>query len=92
MLRCKKGDLAIVIRSLTEHGDQHIGKVVRCVSCVDGDSWRTDPKLLFGASDWREGAPIVWYDNHLLPINPGDGEDEMLRLVGKPAVDSLVEA
>ena len=92
MLNCKQGDLAVVVRSVA--GNE--GVVVRCLELtkrpcwfmtkIPGPVWRVD-RLLPG----RNFPTDIVADCQLRPLRDSDGEDEMLRLVGKSA-DSLVGA
>ena len=95
MLRCKQGDLAIVVKS---HAGNH-GVVLTCLRLATAaemkdlsyrkysSMWVTDRAT---QSTW--GLPdCLMPDECLRPLRDTDGEDEMLRLVGKPA-DSLVGA
>lgn len=77
-LRCKPGDLAVVIAALGSK-TSNIGKIVRVVR-------RHSAQL-----DWEwviefDGREYVGADRWLRPIrDPGeDATDEMLRIVGKP--------
>jgi hypothetical protein len=89
-LNCKQGDLAVIVRSSA--GNE--GKVVRCLRLVRqqrfecrltgfsevADSWETDT-MMFG-SDGRRDCFVA--DRNLRPIRDNPGEDEMLRIAGKP--------
>jgi hypothetical protein len=91
-MNCKKGDLAVVVRS--SHGNE--GKVVRCVQFIpafrrifaDGSSqttagWEIDPRLAsFDGPDACWAAP----DECLRPIrDPGDdATDETLTWLPVP--------
>ena len=92
MMKCKKGDLAVIVHSYA--GNE--GKIVRCLRISepdffnpidDGPRWLVDKKLT--TSNLRRTRTVA--DSQLRPLRYSDGEDEILRLVGKP-VDSLVEA
>lgn len=76
-MNCKPGDLAVIVKSLSPDGAEHIGKIVRCVQVVDHDAWATDPVLIFSSGF----GPILWFDRHLRPIrDPGpDAVDETLE-------------
>ena len=77
-MNCKQGDLAIIIGGVFP---QFFGKIIK-VTKIDCDfpyCWETEPPLSSGEST------VVMADFHLKPIRPGDGEDEMLRIAGKPA-------
>lgn len=83
-LNCKKDDLAVIVRSIA--GNE--GKIVRCVAmagaweALDGSGarWITDPPMrgLLG----EPAYPVA--DCNLRPLRDNDGEDEVLRLVGRP--------
>ena len=88
-MNCKQGDIAVIVRS----SGSNAGKIVRCVSLipmytfrlpegssVHGPSWVVDPPVC----GW-DGLPIPGVRDALLrSIRDSDGEDEMLRLVGRP--------
>lgn len=84
-MNCKKGDLAIVVRSVA--GNE--GKIVRCVEFL-GDSlfvggktyaaWSIDRKLPGILGGMIDRAPDAW----LRPIRDNDQEDETLTWAGKP--------
>lgn len=82
-MNCKQGDLAIVVRSKAGHE----GKIFRCVSYVGkargffgDDYWEIDAIVLS-----IDGKPNSFFrDSWMRPIRDNDGEDEMLRIVGKP--------
>lgn len=84
MLNCKQGDLAFIVKSYA--GNE--GKVVQCL------------RLVAGGSDWIEDGPrweidrgvpskagyLVFSvaDSCLRPLRDSGGEDEMLRIAGRP--------
>lgn len=86
-MNCKPGDLAVVVRSYA--GQE--GKIVTCIEYVGRvvfdngashpDCWKVDPPL-YVAKDRRKAHIVA--DSCLRPIRGNDGEDEMLRIVGKP--------
>ena len=95
MLNCKQGDVALILRSLA--GNE--GRVVQCLRLATTAEVRKD-KMPWRGSVWvtdtlfrvTYGRPTCLYqDAWMRPLRDSDGEDEMLRLVGKPA-DSLVGA
>jgi hypothetical protein len=60
---------------------EHTGKVVvvdRYDASIDG--YDCSPALLD-----REGDEIVWDRSALIPLPGGEGQDEILRLVGMPS-------
>lgn len=87
-MNCKQGDLAIIVQSVC--GNE--GKVVKCLEyagvfkCTSNgvvgfyDYWKTDTFITFEGG--RRDNEIR--DCVLRPIRPTDGEDEMLRIAGKP--------
>lgn len=80
-MNCKPGDLAIIVRGSFALA-QHVGKIV-CCSQLDNSRgfpvWRFDPPLIHS-----DGLEILYIDSGLRPIRYNPGEDEMLRIVGKP--------
>jgi hypothetical protein len=81
-LNCRPGDLAVIVRSTA--GNE--GKIVRCLQLVMaagpfgfGPRWITDPPVL---SSWNRPVPPL--DACLRHLRDSDGEDEMLRLAGRP--------
>ena len=102
VLNCKQGDLAIIVRSQLGNA----GRVVTCLRIASPENlretfgstmekhgliWRIDTPVKW--SNWVRGVVEVPFmaDEVLRPLRDSEGEDEMLRLVGKPA-DSLVGA
>ena len=91
-MRCRQGDLAVIVRSVA--GNE--GKIVRCVKfvpdlvlCRPGNTlspalpgWRVDPPMWSAHGTLSRHA----FDYQLRPIRDNDGEDEILRVVGKPNV------
>jgi hypothetical protein len=88
-MNCKQGDLAIVVKS--EAGNE--GKIVRCVRLIGerdligrsgdvlrGAVWEIDVPL----PDWGGRLFPTVSDDQLRPIRDNDGEDEILRIAGKP--------
>jgi len=82
-MNCKQGDLAIVVRSCA--GNE--GKIVRCLRFIGkvkgfaGDNrWETDTPLITNKGNYSATVKDAW----VRPILDQDGEDEMLRLAGKP--------
>jgi hypothetical protein len=97
-MNCKKGDLAIVIRP--GFRANNVGRVVECVTFfpayqgqgmdVPLDSWGVRGRLVLPYTDeqheWcrARGFDAVINDGRLRPIRDSDGEDEMLRITGRP--------
>ena len=94
-MNCKQGDLAIFVTS--NAGNE--GKIVTCLrratqaECDNygfnpyfhGPVWFTD-KQLFTIYDTVSNLAC---DAHLRPIRDQDGEDEMIRIAGKPVIQEL---
>ena len=95
-LRCKEGELAIRV---TGSPAAHIpvGAIVRCVRFIGsgcsrvGDSsewvqhsdlWRVE--FRGSTRDPMDHMNLAVPDSHLRPLPGGEGEDEMLRIAGKP--------
>lgn len=88
-MNCKPGDLAVIVRSTC--GNE--GKIVRCVSLffhpgflqpdfsiVAGPAWVVEPPVVGWCGDVLPGVR----DALLRPLRDSDGEDEVLRMVGRP--------
>lgn len=89
-LNCKQGELAVVVRSYA--GNE--GAVVTCVEliprwtrvapdgwgCKTGPAWVTD--RVFRNVIGGHGSIVP--DDQLRPLRDGDGDDEMLRIAGRP--------
>lgn len=94
MLNCKQGDLAIVVKSTA--GNE--GKIVRCVGLHDSETHDLDGWPTYNSGPrWIIDRPLsgaigrliyTCPDRFLRPIRDSDGEDEVLRLVGLPLVES----
>jgi hypothetical protein len=80
-MRCKKNELAIVIKN--NYGNS--GKIVRCVRLatpedwvgkwsIFGPTWVIDTPLL----DSLGGRVYMCHDASLMPIRPSEGQDETL--------------
>lgn len=97
---CKRGDIAIVSK-----GRSNLGRVVTVVAHAsreelemafsrgvydEGPFWRVDTNLRWVGPYGETLAPYA-PDSHLRPLRPGEGEDEILRIAGKP-VDQKVPA
>lgn len=99
-MNCKPGDLAVVVRSAA---GSH-GKIVTCIRLATKDEirywnhaedvgpvWFIDQMLnraFVGGFGIGFPAPLA-SDYCLKPIRDNDGEDEMLRIAGKPNVADL---
>ena len=87
-MNCKKGDLAIVVSSLA--GNE--GRIVRCLEFIGMMFWLHGEELRRNAT-WRIDVELPPFDGKhndmiedykLRPLRDNDGEDEMLRIAGKP--------
>ena len=88
-MNCKQGDLAIVVKSRA--GNE--GRIVTCVRLATlaeiekhGFDIKSFWPVWFIDRDLKNlyGRSNLMYDAQLRPIQPGAGEDEMLRIAGKP--------
>jgi hypothetical protein len=85
-MRCKVGDLAVVCAPTP-----YAGHFVQCValhgkvrSSIDrGPHWWVTPHNWDPGCSLRDGS-FLFPDSMLRPIRDNDGEDEMLRIAGKP--------
>jgi len=82
-MNCKQGDLAVIVRSLA--GNE--GKIVRCLRLIPQTPWAIQPgprwivdRTLPGVTFDCDSVP----DAFLRPLRDSDGEDEMLRMLGRP--------
>lgn len=83
-LRCKPGDLVVVVREdpVLPGFLGRVFTVTRLHDPLDA-YWETDPPQRFPGV--REPlVSLVFHDACLRPLRDSDGEDEMLRLAGKP--------
>ena len=82
-LRCKPGDLAIVVAGANLE-PPNMGAIVRVARLSSGwvDAWELDPPCIDPVDGFEVHAP----DHHLKPIrDPGDDAvDEMTLIAGKP--------
>lgn len=94
-MNCKQGDLAIFVKS--NAGNE--GKIVTCLRFATaaecdaygfnphfhGPVWFTDKHLftIYGT------VSKLACDEQLRPIRDQDGEDEMIRIAGKPVIQEL---
>lgn len=88
-MNCKQGDLAIIVKS---HAGNE-GKIVRCLKFVPAQEFITPEGKIVKWDSWEVNIVInAWSgektsivpDHFLKPIRDNDGEDEMLRITGKP--------
>ena len=87
-LNCKAGDLAVFVKSTA--GNE--GKIVLCVRYLGvitlsnqnghflAPAWEIDTHV----PSWTGKLVNIISDEYLRPIRDQDGEDEMLRIVGRP--------
>lgn len=86
-MNCKPGDIAVIVRSAA--GNE--GAIVTCIELIPrpvwfmdsmpGPTWRVD-KVLRGVIFPTD----VVADCQLRPLRDSDGEDEVLRIAGRPSV------
>lgn len=98
-MNCKPGDLAIIVRS--ESGNH--GCIVECITFYANakfmghrdhvNCWGVRGALRNPDRSWpaiREGVDGVIPDAWLRPLRDSDGEDEMLRIAGKPITHEVL--
>lgn len=82
-MNCKQGDLAIIVRA--RNCPESLGAIVRCV--------RFCPHPLDGSPGWEIEPPFKTFrcarDSALRPLRDRPGEDEMLRIAGKPRKETV---
>ena len=94
-MNCKQGDLAVIVRS----SSGNVGRIVVCLNIAStGELCRTFGSSMYSyAPIWRIDVAVHWRgsvsgcievpfitDKAIRPLRDSDGEDEMLRLVGRP--------
>jgi len=93
-LNCKEGDLAVIVRS--QSGNE--GKIVRCLrlsteldinrwangDVATGPTWVVDPPVPHNLHGQYYCMGRIVGDFRLRPLRDGGGEDEILRLAGRP--------
>ena len=85
---CKVGDIAYHNRDCAGGKRGLYGKIVSIVRRKDAEkglAWIIDPPLHPDVKKFNVISKGNWvYDKHLNPIRDQPGEDEMLRIAGKP--------
>lgn len=91
-LRCKVGDMCIVVNDIEMPCNN--GALVEIVRVADPEDFsspefqwdcRAISSVRFNGEVFPSGTEGFGYrDRELFPIRPGEGEDEMLLLAGKP--------
>jgi len=82
-MRCKPGDLAIIVNTLPEYS-RYLGKILTCVAVERWYKnstlpvWSTEPKLIDGP------YTLLVEDEALRPIRPDEGPDETLAWADVP--------
>ena len=85
-LRCKEGDLAIIVRG---SNPKNLGKIVTCVKFkgtipegLEADHWLIDQDIEWvSANDTNKAYLPYCRDFNLKPIGYPEGTDEMLEIV-----------
>jgi hypothetical protein len=80
-MNCKPGNLAVIVRASME--PELLGRIVTVTTISPWfviPHWRTDPPLRMRGGDGYWVVP----DYCLRPLRDNDGEDEILRIAGKP--------
>lgn len=86
-MNCKQGDLAIHVGGYSGIKSRNAGKIVRCVRFLgevprwQGLRWEIEGGLIYSVGGKRVNHAD---DKYLRPIRDNPGEDEMLRIAGKP--------
>ena len=83
-MNCKPGDLAVVVKSGLGGVDSWVGRIIKVIGLCQGPAgpcWTYEGARL---SHPIYGDCEAVSDKCLRPIRPGEGEDEMLLLAGKP--------
>lgn len=87
-LKCMPGDVAMVTRATGETGRQFLGQcmtVTRTFQNTTGRTyWEYEGERRYAKFGDMKIPVGGFADGVLMPIRPGPGEDEMLRLVGAP--------
>ena len=85
-MRCKVGDRAVIVRA--DNDPECLGRIVTVLALRItnwGLAWQVDPPHFWRAETGQD-IEVMWDDHDLRPLRDGDGQDEMLRLVGLPSV------
>ncbi len=80
-MKYKAGQLVILSRGTNPVLQKYIGSIrtLKVPCTVYRHSWDVDPPVI----DHR-GMEASWDEKDMIPINDNDGEDEMIRIAGKP--------
>ena len=87
-MNCKKGDLAVVVRS--KFGN--LGRIVQCLRLATKEDHEAYNVFFDNDPTWILDVPVncsfstapLITDKQLRPLRDSNGEDEMLRIAGKP--------
>ena len=84
-MNCKQGDIAVIVRSLA--GNE--GRLVICVELCQRPTWlhKTLPGPTWRIDRFLDGILFptnIASDSQLRPLRDDEGEDEMLRITGRP--------
>lgn len=94
-MNCKQGDLAVLVRS--DSGNE--GAVVQCLRLYVGQLLNPDKTLTATVVAWfidrnlptLDGSLcLIVEDSKLRPLRDTDGEDEILRIAGRPATEGAL--
>lgn len=85
-LRCRAGDLAVIVRVSTEYHGHLIGRIIQVTEPYFSEvgacwAWRYAGAPLVSANGNRVVGIFDW---ELQPIRPSDEPAEILTLAGKP--------
>jgi hypothetical protein len=87
-MNCKPGDLAVIVR-----GTYAVGRIVTCVRYAGRRTFKQRHRLSEPADSWQIDPPVPGWrgalvnhvrDADMRPIRDNVGEDEILRIAGKP--------
>lgn len=89
-MRCRPHDICVVSRTAgAPLVDQLLGLHIVVTECylnkVGKMVWRYEAPKRYVCWRDRKLTVVAFHDDILTPIRPGAGEDEMLRIAGRPA-------
>ena len=83
-MNCKPGDLAVIVKT-TEAGSFLLGRFVEVLSSAGADVWNVRlQRDIYNPVNGEFGTEGLAWDGALRPIRDGEGQDETLRLLGRP--------
>lgn len=97
-MNCKPGDLAVIL--WTRNYPENIGALVRVLHDSPngplpeyGHQWSVEPlqRVMTSIGKAGPGGEFSMPDRFLRPLRDNDGDDEMLRIAGKPEARPVFE-